>query len=102
VRGGMVPGAVAEKTVDATKGTKIRGDVEPLKGTEFPSYFNRASGLTAVAMELPRGSDGRVSFLTDVKNKNNYLPRSKHKGICKFTIEHGRDEFYHGRDVSIV
>jgi hypothetical protein len=64
----MVPGAVGAKTVDATKGTKITGDVEPFKGAEFPSYFNRASDLTAVAMELPRGSDARVSFLADVKN----------------------------------
>lgn len=80
--GSMVPGAVAAKTADATKGTKIMGKPEPFKGLEFPSYFKRASGAMAVAMELPRGGDARASFQTDVKN--NYFSRSKLKGVCKF------------------
>ena len=80
--GSMVPGRVAAKTVDSTAGTKITGKPLPFKGTEFPSYFKRASGATAVQMELPRGSDGRVSFLTDVTN--NYFTRSKHRGKCTF------------------
>jgi hypothetical protein len=80
--GSMVPGMVAAKTADATTGTKITGDPIPFKGTEFPTYFKRASGATAVQVELPRGGDARVSFLTDVKN--NYFSRSKNKGTCKF------------------
>jgi hypothetical protein len=80
--GSMVPGRVAAKTVDATAGTKVTGKPQPFKGTEFPTYFKRASGATAVQIDLPRGSDTRVSFLTDVKN--NYFSRNKFPGKCTF------------------
>jgi hypothetical protein len=80
--GSMIPGTVAAKTVDATSGTKVTGDPLPFKGTDFPSYFKRANGATTVEFELPRGSECRVSFLTDVKN--NYFSRSKHPGKCAF------------------
>jgi len=85
--GSMVPGKVAAKTVDTTTGDKVVGDPIPFKGLEFPTYFKRASGATAVQMNMPRGSDVRVSFLTDVKN--NYFSRSKNQGKVKFsgTIE---------------
>jgi hypothetical protein len=78
----MIPGQVAAKTADATTGSKVTGTPLPFKGTEFPSYFARASGATGVQIQLPRGGDSRVSFLTDVKN--NYFSRVKHRGECKF------------------
>jgi hypothetical protein len=80
--GSMIPGTVAAKTINATSGTKVAGKSLPFKGNEFPSYFKRASGATAVRIELPRGDVSRVSFLTDVKS--NYFSRSKHPGKCKF------------------
>lgn len=82
--GSMVPGKVAAKIASAAgpTGYKVTAKPEPFKGTEFPSYFKRASGATSVEFELPRGSDVRVSFLTDVKN--NYFSRAKHRGTCKF------------------
>jgi hypothetical protein len=82
-----VPGTVAAKTANATAGAKVIGTPLPFKGNEFPSYFKRASGATTVGIEVPRGSDARVSFLTDVKN--NYFSRTKHPGTCRF---HGKLE----------
>ena len=81
--GSMIPGQVAARTADNTSGTKVVGEPQPFKGTEFPSYFKRASGATAVQFALPRGSETRVSFLTDVKN--NYFTRNKYRGKCSFS-----------------
>ena len=81
--GSMMPGRVAAKTIDTKSGTKVTGEPLPFKGTEFPSYFKRASGANGVRIGLPRGDVSRVSFLTDVKN--NYFTRSKYPGKCTFS-----------------
>jgi hypothetical protein len=78
----MMPGKVAAKTVQQNPGQKIVGTPQPFVGTEFPTYFKRANGLTTVQIELPKDDDTRVSFLTDVKN--NYFARPKHAGKVKF------------------
>jgi hypothetical protein len=89
--GSMLPGHVAAKTVNAAMaGTKISGKPQPFIGTEFPSYFKRASGATSVQFALPRGGEARVSFQTDVKN--NYFSRTKHPGKCTF---HGLAPTFH-------
>jgi hypothetical protein len=80
--GSMMPGRVAAKTIDTKSGTKVTGEPLPFKGTEFPSYFKRASGANGARIGLPRGDVSRVSFLTDVKN--NYFTRSKYPGKCTF------------------
>jgi hypothetical protein len=78
--GSMAPGKVAAKTLASTPGSNVSGPPEPFIGTEFPSYFKRASGLTAVHINIPRGGDVRVRFLTDVVNS--YFTRSDHAGQC--------------------
>lgn len=80
--GSMIPGRVAAKTLNANPGTKVQGKPERFKGSDFPTYFKRADGATDVEIELPRGSETRVSFKTDVKN--NYFSRTKHPGKCVF------------------
>ena len=79
--GSMVPGTAA-KTSSSASGNKVVGDPKPFIGLEFPTFFKRASGVTGVQIDLPRGSDTRVSFLTDVKN--NYFSRVKHPGKATF------------------
>lgn len=78
--GSKIPGSVAAKTVDAIAGTKITGDPQPFKGTEFPSYFRRAGGATSANFSIPRGGEYHVSFQTDVKNS--YFTRAKLAGKC--------------------
>jgi hypothetical protein len=83
--GSMRPGKVASKTVTAKgpNSTKVTEDPTPFKGKDFPTFFKRANGATVVTdVEFPRGSDVRISFLTDVKN--NYFSRSKNRGACKY------------------
>jgi hypothetical protein len=80
--GSMIPGRVAAKTLNANPGTKVQGKPERFKGNDFPTYFKRADGTTDVEIELPRGSETRVSFQTDVKN--NYFSRTRHPGKCVF------------------
>ncbi len=106
--GSMKPGKVAAKTVHGASGSKITDKPQPFKGTEFPSYFKRANGATMYEVQLPRGDDTRVSFLTDVKN--NYFTRTKHAGKCGFqgTIQptfhlfNGRLTFTFHADKSLV
>lgn len=80
--GSMTPGKVAAKTVGGASGSLVAAKPEPFKGLEFPTYFKRANGALSVQVELPRGDDTRVSFLTDVKN--NYFTRAKDAGQCVF------------------
>lgn len=80
--GSMVKGKVAAKTIAASMaGVKVEGEAPKFEGTEFPSYFRRKDGSTAVDVELPQNDGARCSFLTDVKN--NYFTRSKYKGKCE-------------------
>lgn len=81
--GSTKPGKVAAKSLNAVAGSKVAGEPIPFEGTEFPSYFKRKSGMTGVQLDLPRGSDKRVMFLTDVRN--NYFSRPKLPGKCAFT-----------------
>lgn len=80
--GSMVPGRAAARTLNSNPGTKIQGKPKPFKGVDFPTFFKRKDGATEVDFELPRGSEARVSFLTDVKN--NYFSRAKNQGRCAF------------------
>lgn len=80
--GSMVAGRAAARTLSAKPGSKVLGKRKPFKGEEFPSYFRRADGQVIVQIELPRGGEARVSFLTDVKN--NYFSRTKNQGVCSF------------------
>jgi hypothetical protein len=60
-------------------GQKVTGDPKPYVGKEFPTYFKRADGLTAVRVDLSKGDDARASFITDVKN--HYFTRQWHKNM---------------------
>jgi hypothetical protein len=82
--GSMVKGKVAARTIEAAlAGVKVKGKAPKFDGTEFPSFFRRPDGSTAVEIELPQNDETRVSFLTDVKN--NYFTRARGKGKCEFT-----------------
>jgi hypothetical protein len=74
----MLPGKVAAATATKNPGDKVTGEPNEYVGKEFPTYFKRADGMTTVRLDLPKGDDTRVSFVTDVAN--NYLTRSKHRG----------------------
>lgn len=79
--GSLVKGAVGARNPDSKDGKKIEGKAEPYVGMDFPSYFKRKSGEANVEnIEMPLGTDVRVSFITDVKN--NYFTRKKHRGVC--------------------
>jgi hypothetical protein len=80
--GSTASGKVAAKTATDGTGGKIKGKAEPFSGTDFPTFFCRADGSTAIEVELPQGEATRVSFKTDVKN--NYFTRRKHRGCCDF------------------
>jgi hypothetical protein len=80
--GSMASGKVAAKTATDGKGGRIPGEPEPFKGLEFPTFIHRRDKSSTVAIEIPRGGMGRVSFLTDVKN--NYFSRRKDRGTCTF------------------
>ena len=80
--GSMVPGKVAAKIMSGQVSTKVTEKPEPFKGNAFPGYFKRKNGLTTVQVDLPRGDDTRVSFITDVAN--NYFSRPKKAGKCSF------------------
>ena len=79
----MLPGKVAAATATKNPGDKVAGEPNEYVGKEFPTYFKRADGLTVVRVDLPKGDDTRVSFVTDVAN--NYLTRPKHPGIVTTT-----------------
>lgn len=80
--GGMFKGKVAAKTLLMSGQKSVATKNPPFEGKEFPTYFKREGGNTAVKFTLPEGDDFRVSFQTDVKN--NYFSRTKHRGVCKF------------------
>jgi hypothetical protein len=81
--GSMIQGKVAARMVEAAMaGLKVKGKAPKFQGTEFPSYFRRKDGSTAIEIEMPQNDETRVSFLTDVKN--NYFTRARNKGKCEF------------------
>ncbi|WP_291621654.1 hypothetical protein, partial [Bradyrhizobium sp.] len=79
----MLPGKVAAATATKNPGDKVTGKPDEYVGKEFPTYFKRADGMTVVRVDLPKGDDTRVSFITDVAN--NYLTRDKHPGVVTTT-----------------
>ncbi|GIQ75965.1 hypothetical protein [Bradyrhizobium sp. RD5-C2] len=79
----MLPGKAAAAMASQNPGQKATGDPKPYVGKEYPTYFKRADGLTVVRVNLPKGDDTRVSFITDVKN--NYFTRNKHPGSVTTT-----------------
>jgi hypothetical protein len=80
--GGLTSGKIAGHTIPNGAGKIIHVKPEPFNGLDFPTYFSRKDGTTAMEVELERGESTRVSFRTDVKN--NYFSRKKHRGICTF------------------
>ena len=80
--GSMVVGKAAAPTAVDGSGYKIVGEPEPFKGAEFPTYFRRADGSTAVELDFPKGGATRVAFRTDAQN--NYFSRRNHRGKCEF------------------
>lgn len=80
--GSMASGRVAAKTSTDGSGGRIPGKPQPFKGLEFPTFIHRRNKSTAIAIDIPKGEVGRVSFLTDVKN--NYFSRRKNRGSCTF------------------
>jgi hypothetical protein len=73
-----------EKIANATSDDDGIKALEELLATDpaLAELFERANGATSLEFDLPRGSESRVSFLTDVKN--NYFSRGKHPGKCVF------------------
>lgn len=81
--GTFTKGKVAAPTATNESGVKVKGTPAPFKGLEFPTYFKRADGATAVAVSIPKGGITRVSFATDVRN--NYFIRKRHRGKCQLS-----------------
>lgn len=79
--GSMVSGKLAAKTSQTGSGGKVPGEPEPFEGLDFPTFFHRKDKTTVANVVIHKGSVGRVSFLTDVKNS--YFTRRKNRGFCE-------------------
>jgi hypothetical protein len=74
--GSFIPGRVSARQAPNGGGDKgPEKETKPYEGLDFPTYFKRADGSSAVSIEVPQGDRASVSFQTDVKN--NYFTRRR-------------------------
>lgn len=76
--GGPRLGRVAAKISAEGQNGTIPGTPAPFEGLQFPTYVKRRDGATAVEIQVPKGEQATVSFLTDVENT--YFSRYRFRG----------------------